>query len=129
MNYTEDEIERSLPFQPLKEVIESRRLNGYTLFMAHYYHHRQKEIDDENSFDIDIEDSMISGNDFISEIFTRQGIQSWHGFSINLKNSSKKSVKALNERPMKGEFDQLPRELGRTASELKETLRVEIKRE
>mgnify|MGYP003331301412 CR=1 FL=1 len=30
------------------------------LFMAHYRHHRQKEIDDEDSFDFDIEDNMLS---------------------------------------------------------------------
>jgi len=48
---------------------------------------------------------------------------------MGLKNSWRKLAKALNERPMKGEFEQLPHELGRTASELKETLRVEMKRE
>jgi len=47
---------------------------------------------------------------------------------MDLKNSWEKRVKALNKRPMKGEFEQLPRELGHTTSELKETLRVEMKR-
>ena len=48
---------------------------------------------------------------------------------MDLKNSWRKRAKALNERPMKGEFEQSSRELGRTTSELKETLRVEMKRE
>jgi len=34
--------------------------------MAHYRHHQQKEINDEDSFDIDVEDNMLSGNDSIS---------------------------------------------------------------
>ena len=79
MNYTEDEIKRFLPLQPLEEIIVSRRLNGYTLFMAHYCHHRQKEIDDEDSFDIDIEDNMLSGNDSVSgkKYKTRNRVMAW----------------------------------------------------
>jgi len=85
MNYTEEEIERLLPLQTLEETIESRQLNVYTLFMAHYRHHRQKEIHDEDSFDIDIEDNMLSGNDSISgkNYKTRNTVMAW--FLMDLK--------------------------------------------
>ena len=49
------------------------------LFMAHYRHHRQKEIDDEDSFGFDIEDNMLSGNDSISgkNYNTRIAVMPW----------------------------------------------------
>jgi len=64
--------------------------------MAHYRHHRQKEVDGEDSFDIDIKTCSVKTIPFQKKN-TIQGIQSWYGFSMDLKNSWTKHAKALNE--------------------------------
>jgi len=61
--------------------------------MAHYRHHRQKEIVNEDSFDIDIEDNMLSGNDSISrkKYKTRITVMAW------FFDGSKKQLEKVSE--------------------------------
>ena len=131
LNYSSKDIEGAMALTDFELAIQSRKMNGYTLFMCHYRRCNNEKKNDGvvEIINVESDDDMSSGDNLPSKTYkkvNKDGSKAWKELLVKIKMSWKMRSSVLNSRPVPGLFDFIPPELSASLHKFKPVLQIAL---